>query len=122
MGKEQIIKEFVKQFYKEKQSLYNDCFKVYIEGKNGHNGLVTKLVADLNLTEEQYPVFEDFVSALLTDTFYTILLGLDGEATIGDCQQTYTIIDEKGNDLSGGYIETYAYEYFHGGMQEESDR
>ncbi|WP_029903352.1 hypothetical protein [Prevotella sp. 10(H)] len=120
MDKEEIIKDFVKQFYKEKQSFYNTCcVKEYVEDKGA---LTTKLVSDLKLSEVQRPVFEKFVDTLLTDVFYTILLGIDGESSIGDLYQTYKIIDEKGTDLSGGDIEAYAYEYFHGGLYEKEDK
>jgi len=53
------------------------------------------------------------IDTLLTDTFYTILLGLDGEASIGKKQTSYRIYDEKGHELTtSGKIEEYAYEYF----------
>lgn len=45
---------------------------------------------------------------------WTILLGLDGEASIGGIQQSYKIVDESGCEISNcGEIEEYAYEYFH---------
>lgn len=47
-----------------------------------------------------------------TDIFYSILLGLDGCASIGGIQEMYDLKDEKGNQLSGE-IEGYAYEYIH---------
>ncbi|WP_181858425.1 hypothetical protein [Winogradskyella arenosi] len=47
----------------------------------------------------------------MTDVFYTILLGLDGCASIGGIQETYELKDENGNQLNGE-IEGYAYEYF----------
>jgi hypothetical protein len=51
----------------------------------------------------------------LTDSFYTILLGLDGSASIGDSQESLKIYDENNNLISdGGNLEGYAYEYFHG--------
>ncbi len=48
----------------------------------------------------------------LTDIVCTILLGLDGCASIGGIQELYDLKDENGNQLSGE-IERYAYEYFH---------
>jgi hypothetical protein len=41
------------------------------------------------------------------------LLGLDGEASIGDKQTMYKLFDEENNELTGGEIEVSAYEYFH---------
>ena len=52
------------------------------------------------------------LNSILRDTFYTILLGLDGCAAIGNYQQLYEIKDENGNLISGE-IDGYAYEYFH---------
>lgn len=50
----------------------------------------------------------------MTDTFYTILLGLDGSASIGDSQESFKIFDEDNNLISGsGDLEGFAYEYFH---------
>ena len=50
---------------------------------------------------------------LLNDVFYSILLGLDGECSIGNTQQTYKIYDEDGNLISDcGELELSAYEYF----------
>ena len=40
-------------------------------------------------------------------------MGLEGEAQIGERQESYKIEDENGNELTGGEIESYAWEYFH---------
>ena len=53
------------------------------------------------------------LTGVLRDAFYTTLLGLDGEAQIGERQETYKIEDEAGNILTGGEIEAFAWEYFH---------
>ncbi len=52
----------------------------------------------------------------LTDTFYTILLGLDGSASLGGIQQSYHIRDERGDVVctGDGAIEGLAYTHFHG--------
>jgi len=50
---------------------------------------------------------------MLTDVFYSILLGLDGAANIGGIQQQYKIYDENNNLISGDF-EGAAYEIFHG--------
>ena len=45
---------------------------------------------------------------------YPVLLGLDGESSIGNIQQTYKIYDEEGSLISDcGELEASAYEYFH---------
>ena len=56
------------------------------------------------------------IDAALTDTMYGLLLGLDGEASIGSDQRTYRIFDEENERFiaSPGEIEAAAYECFHG--------
>jgi len=71
------------------------------------------VLKDAKLTEAQIDVVKTFVSAALTDALYTVLLGLDGAASIGTNQVLYRLCDEGQNLLSGN-IESYAWEYFHG--------
>jgi hypothetical protein len=99
-------KEFVKGFYLEKESLIKSSF----DKKN--ESYVSELINELNLNKEDNAKLKHIVSTLLTDAFYTILLGLDGAASIGNQQHSYKILDEKGNEISGGEIESYAYDYF----------
>lgn len=102
-------KEFVKGFWMEKESLIESAF-------NPDSGLLsTELINEMQLNKNQKQQFKKIVDAVLTDAFYTILLGLDGEASIGKQQVAYKIFDEKGQELtSSGEIEEYAYEYFSG--------
>jgi len=99
--------EFVKQFYLEKKRLVDDAFNA------NSNWQTSTQIASLNLDKEQTEKFKNIISGLLTDTFYTILLGLDGAGSIGNNQTDYKIQDEDDNELSGGEIEGFAYEYFH---------
>lgn len=100
-------KEFVELFYKEK----NNLLKVYFDDLN--NTEVGLDIESLNLKEEQREKMESIVDKIITDTMYTILVGLDGSASIGDVQQEYEIYDENGCKLTcNGEIEEYAYEYF----------
>lgn len=49
----------------------------------------------------------------LTDVFYTMLLALDGEASLGGKQETYRLTDSGGNLTSGqGELEAAAWQYF----------
>lgn len=98
--------EFVKAFYSEKQ----DFLKEYLS-KNSETE-VGQLIKSLNLTYQQNEIMEKILNSSFTDIFYTILLGLDGCASIGGTQELYDLKDEDGNQLSGE-IESYAYEYFH---------
>jgi hypothetical protein len=57
----------------------------------------------------------EVLDAALTDTMYSLLLGLDGAASIGGDQQAYKIQDEDGNLLSTcGELEAAAHKVFHG--------
>ena len=102
--------QFVKNFYLEKQNIINLNFDIQSENRT----LVSKKIEELNLNEIETEKLKEIFSIFLDDTFYTILLGLDGCASIGDTQTTFTIYDEEKNLISeGGDLEGYAYEYFH---------
>lgn len=102
--------EFVKNFHQEKENILNSCFDNQAE----YRTLVSVKIEQLNLDFEQNKKFKEIISDLLTDTFYTILLGLDGSASIGDSQQGFKIFDEDDNLISeNGDLEGLAYEYFH---------
>lgn len=101
--------EFVLNFYKQRNQILNDSFDFEKE----HKSYVTNKIQELKLNEQDSEKFRHIISALLTDTFYGILLGLDGSANIGERQETYKIEDENGNELTGGEIEGFAWEYFH---------
>jgi hypothetical protein len=98
--------EFVKAFYTEKQNFLKDYLSENSETEVG------ELIKSLNLTEQQNEIMKKVLDGSFTDIFYTILLGLDGCASIGGIQEMYDLKDENGNQLSGE-IEGYAYEYFH---------
>ena len=100
-------KEFVQLFHKEKSDLLNIYFNNL---KNTEVGLD---IESLNLTEDQIDIMKGIIDKVLTDTMYTILLGIEVEASIGGIQQKYKLYDENGDKLTGcGEIEEYAYEYF----------
>lgn len=99
--------EFVKGFYQERQQLIDTYFNADSQSD------VSSLIADLKLDERGNERIRQILHSTLRDAFYTILLGLDGEASIGDTQTMYKLLDEEGNELTGGNIEAYAYEYFH---------
>ncbi|WP_322645557.1 hypothetical protein [Chryseobacterium sp. YIM B08800] len=104
------VEEFVKNFYQEKQNILHSTFDIQSE----HRTLVSTKIKELNLNDIETEKFKKIISYLLDDTFYTILLGLDGSASIGDSQESLKIYDEEDNLISeGGDLEGYAYEYFH---------
>ena len=101
--------EFVRNFYKERNRILNDSFDFEKELKS----YATTKIQDLKLNEEDTEKFRHIISALLTDTFYRILLGLDGSASIGDRQETYKITEGDNVVISEcGDIEGEAYETF----------
>jgi hypothetical protein len=97
--------ELVKAFYNEKQNF----LKEYLSENSKTE--VGQLIKSLYLTKEQDVIMEKVMNSTLTDVFYTILLGLDGCASIGGVQEMYTLKDKNGNQLNGE-IESFAYEYF----------
>lgn len=99
--------EFVKNFYLERKSLVDICLSSDNRTDN------SKLIADLQLDEQKTEKLRQVLNGVLRDAFYTILLGLDGEAQIGERQETYKIDDENGKELTGGEIDSFAWEYFH---------
>ena len=54
------------------------------------------------------------IDQALTDAFYTLLLGLDGSASLGGVQQGYRVQDETGCTIScgNGELEEHAFEAF----------
>jgi hypothetical protein len=75
---------------------------------------VSRDIQSMKLSPEQQLVMNLVVDKILTDTFYNLLLGLDGSASIGESQEAYKILDEQGNLISdSGDLESEAYEHFH---------
>ncbi|SQI41581.1 Uncharacterised protein [Leminorella richardii] len=99
--------EFVKEFWLLKESDVNGALDF------NNQRLTSRLVENMGLTDVQHQQLREVLDAVLTDTLYTILLGLDGETHIGEHQISYRIHDEDNNEITGGNIEAYAYEYFH---------
>ena len=76
---------------------------------------VATAIAELKLSLEQTQQLRTILDIALTDAFYTLLLGLDGAASIGGIQQQYSIRDENGMIVATpGALEQAAYEAFHG--------
>lgn len=100
-------KDFVRNFYIEKKNLLDLCFG------NSNDYEVAKLISDLQLDIEKKEILRQILNGVLRDAFYSTLLGLDGAAQIGEVLEPYKIEDKDGNELTGGEIESFAYEYFH---------
>ena len=92
--------EFAKLCRREKDSI----LKEYSEGSR---------LSALDLDEEQTKALRLWLNDALTDAFYTLLLGLDGSASIGGVQQIYKVHDESGELISEcGELEAAAYDHF----------
>ncbi|HEX8312868.1 MAG TPA: hypothetical protein VF614_16210 [Chthoniobacteraceae bacterium] len=102
--------EFVQCFRRTKDELLS----VYFDASSG-SATATQLAA-LARSQEEVAALQQIVSTVLTDAFYTALLGLDGCASLGGVQQSYRIQDEHGAELctGDGTIEALAHDYFHG--------
>ncbi|MES2596825.1 MAG: hypothetical protein V4662_15890 [Verrucomicrobiota bacterium] len=97
--------QFVDCFAKER----TDLLSSYLTPDSGSP--VATDIAALRLSDEQAGVMRRIVDGILTDSLYTVLLGLDGAASIGGRQEMFDLRAEDGTRLSGsGILEALAYE------------
>lgn len=102
-------KEFVKYWKAEK----DDSLALYTSAQEETE--VSALIEKMKLSPEQKEIMTSVLDAALTDTYYSLLLGLDGSGSIGGMQQTFKIVDESGVVVSEcSEIEAEAWEQFHG--------
>ena len=95
---------FVNNCYKEKQEM----LKIYFdEQKETQVGNQIKSIVSKGIPNDEV---KELVDSVMNEVFYTILLGLDGETSLGDVQMQYKVYDENDNLLDG--LESYAYDAF----------
>ncbi len=100
--------EFVKNCYKEKENMQ----KIYFEKeKETYVGKQIKNIVSKGISNEEV---KELIDSVMNETFYTMLLGLDGETSLGNVQMQYKLFDENDNLIEG--IEENAYDIF---MSEE---
>ena len=99
--------QFVGLFAKEKR----DLLRSYLSGPDTDVGA---RIEAMDLTAKELKALKAVLDGVLTDAFYTVLLALDGAASLGGKQVAYSLRDEDGNELAGGEIEAAAWERFHG--------
>ena len=58
-------------------------------------------LSKLALSPEDRRILNRTVATLLAETYYGVLLALDGAASLGGVQQCYSLHDETGAKLSG---------------------
>lgn len=96
--------EFVMHWRIEKEGLL-ELFMA-----TGGETLVSQKISSMHLSEQQTSALRDVLNLVLTDTFYTLLLGLDGAASIGGVQHSYRVLDEEGHLICGdGVVEAEAF-------------
>lgn len=99
--------EFVKLCYEEKEAALKEYFDV-----NGES-LVSEKIKNLIESGTDRDALQNVVDLVMNECFYALLLGLDGEASLGNVQMTYKLYDEDDNLLNEcGEIEAAAFEYF----------
>lgn len=77
--------------------------------------VVAAHLATANLTQSQRKQVFAALDAALTDTFYTLLLALDGSAALAGKQHSFVLTDEAGNTIANGdgRLEAAAWAAFH---------
>ncbi len=102
------LQDFVEGIKKERDAI----FASYAD--RDRETRVGALLAQANLSESQREAVLAALDTALTDAFYTVLLGLDGAASLGGRQQSYQIQDEDGHLVSSGdgELEALAFELF----------
>lgn len=99
--------QFVKLCFDEKESILKEYFAENTCTEVGER--LRLLIADGASKDDLYEV----VSLILNETYYSLLLALDGEASLGGTQMNYKIFDEEQNLLNRcGEIEEAAFKYF----------
>jgi hypothetical protein len=75
---------------------------------------VSELIKEMQLTPAQSEKMGAVLDTVLTDAYYSLLIGLSGGGSIGGIQQSYKILDEDGNTIDeDDEIESEAWEAFH---------
>ncbi len=101
-------KQFVACWHREKSALLEAFTNPDSES------IVAAKLAALELSDEQSKALSEAIDLLLTDSFYTLLVGLDGGASIGGVQQPYQLRDENGDLVAEtGDLETEAFDQFY---------
>lgn len=106
-----LLNEFVMGLKKERDAL----FASYV----GPDSLsdVAQQLQQAQLSDEQSGKVAAALDVALTDAFYTILLALDGAASLNGSQQSYRLENELGEVIStgDGSLEARAFEVFQTG-------
>lgn len=100
--------EFANACYQEKE-------KQLAHYMNKGDSMVGALREKMNLSEEQQKILCKLLDTALVDTYITLLYALDGETSLGNCQQEiFKLYGEDGELISDcGELEAAGYEVFY---------
>lgn len=100
-------KEFVQATKEEKQNTMSIYFSAGSKTKVGQ--MIQELI---NMGVPKESLFQ-LVDNILNENYYSLMLAMDGETSLGGIQMMYKLFDEDGNELTGsGDIESEAFEQF----------
>lgn len=103
-------KEFALAVREERDALLS----MYADPAGGST--VADHLAAADLTSNQRLETLAAIEAAVSDAFYTLLLALDGSASLGGSQQSFVLSDEGGDVIANGdgRLEAAAWEAFYG--------
>lgn len=106
-GKDMTGKEFVKLCHDEKENILASYFA---EDRESEVASILKSLIQAGVSKDE---LYRLVDTVMTDSYYTLLLGIDGAGSLGNTQKTYKLLDENGELLNPcGELEENAYSYF----------
>ena len=107
MSLEMNADDFARNCRREKDSLVDTYFDGSVETAVGTR------IREMRLDTDHLSMLRSIMDGALTDAFYTLLLGLDGVASIGGIQQRFDLRDESGHQIAGGgELESAAFTQF----------
>ena len=99
--------EFVRLCFEEKESILREYCDPETESTVG------AMVRELVRAGADQETLHKLLDLVLTENWYSMLLALDGSASLGGEQMTYEVRDEDGNILNEcGELEAAAWEVF----------
>lgn len=99
--------EFVRLCFAEKEATLGEYLSA------GSQTKVAALIRELIPAGADQKKLRELLDTVMTESWYTMLLALDGSASLGGEQMTYEIRDEDGNLLNEcGELEAAAWEVF----------
>lgn len=99
--------KFVELCFREKEDMLSDYFS------SDSQTAVASIINELAANGADKAALHELVNSVLNESFYTLLLALDGETSLSGEQICYKLFDEEANLLNEcGEIEEAAYRFF----------